>query len=116
MSKFEKGDEVIVVKGLSAGKRGIVEDPWWQIAANDWPFVLAVDESGYRFSFDEDEAEARVHGYEYNIQRADGSFLYPSWGEKWMIEDFFAALLEGSAFGTTSVLVRRRKAGEIEYV
>jgi hypothetical protein len=124
MSKFNKGDTVRVVRGHNKGEMGIVTNPYWQIAANDWPFVLYDQEDGTRGSADESDMELiEDPTFEYAMQRTIQGRVQPirSWTNREHAErklDFHGTgrtAEEDPTYGPwTAKIVKRRKAGPVE--
>lgn len=121
MAKFKVGDKVRVVKGHNEGDVGVVLDPWWQIAASDWPFVLFTKEDGTRDRADEDHMElVEDPTCEYAAQTTAISYPHRTeivngiWGSKEQAEHILARK-KNSAFGLINIkLVKRKKAGPVE--
>ncbi len=121
MAKFKKGDKVRVVKGHNEGAEGTVTNPYWQIAANDWPFVLFTDDQGNRHSADEDcMALVEDPTCEYSVQYTIKARKLPParWMPKAAAEEW---LNNGGTHGFDGAygpwekkLVKRKKAGPIE--
>lgn len=123
MAKFKAGDKVRVIKGHEEGASGVVTNPYWQIAANDWPFVLFTDDEGNRHSADDSnmvlvEDPTCEYSVQYTIK---GRKLPPT---QWMSRDAAEEWLNnGGTYGFDGAygpwekkLVKRRKAGEVENV
>lgn len=121
MAKFKRGDKVRVVRGHNEGEVGVVTNPYWQIAANDWPFVLYDQEDGARGSADEDCMElVEDPSYEYSVQFTVkarklpvGRWMSKSAAEQWLTDGGTEGF-DGAYGPWEKKLVKRKKAGPVE--
>lgn len=125
MTKFKVGDEVRVTEGLLAGETGVIVCPFWQKAASDYPEVIVEFGDGESSFVDIDYVELLEDPYEYQVETSRNGvpitfYRLEDWGTKEDAEALLKTFTDSWELHKvdylTARLVRRRKAGRIEYV
>lgn len=116
------GQEVIFSKGEDKDVRGVVHTPFWQVSQSEYPEVIIELADGTGVFVDIDDVRPAEDPYEYNLEvpwsSRDNHILYDDWADKELIESMYRQMLEHRMADNIDdvKIVKRKKAGPIEYV